>query len=261
MLLTTTSHFPFCIFMPDTDGMFVNDFLILPGQWRPQCRWEHIAWISPPWPSQYYLWLDLPETVICEAGNFYLSHINLRYTPSFPDLPKVPWSITPEGISFKRELPNGVAFGVTIEKRDDITVSLRLDIHNGSDVALRNIRTQTCSYLRGLKEFSECTTANKYVRQDGLGWTEIQAGCDYHDGETALPVIATRSSESNRLAAMTWFEHTGRLWSNPAHPCMHADPCFPDLEPGDQREIEGALIFFEGTLEEFEEWFKKNGRP
>jgi hypothetical protein len=31
---------------------------------------------------------------------------------------------------------------------------------------------------------------------------------------------------------------------------MHADPSFPDLEPGDRATIRGALLFFEGTPDE-----------
>lgn len=249
--------------MADTNGMFVNDMLILPGQWRPQCPWEHIAWISPPWPSQYYLWLDLPETVFCDAGNFFLSHINLDYPPAFPDLPKVQWTTTPNGMSLRRRLPNGVEFGASIEKRDEISVCLRLDILNGSDTAMRNMRTQTCSYLRGLKEFSDYTLDNKYVCQADQGWVSLRkfgGRCDYDKGDTALPVIVTESSQGNRFVAMSWFEHTGLIGSNPDHPCMHADPRFPDLAPGDHKTIDGLLVFFEGTTAEFEDWFRRAGK-
>ncbi len=246
--------------MTDTNGMFVNDFQILPGQWRPQCPWEHIAWISPPWPSQYYLWLDLPETVFCHAGNLFLSHINHKFPALFPNLPKQPWTITPTGLSARRRLPNGVEFGVTIERRDDISVSLGLDILNGTNFTLKNIRTQTCSYLRGLKEFSSCTMDEKYVFQPNQGWVQLeQCGgrCDYQMGEAALPVIVARSSQSNRLIAMSWYEHTGPIWSNPHHPCIHADPCFHDLAPGNHKRIDGVLVFFEGTPAEFEDWFRR----
>jgi len=38
---------------------------------------------------------------------------------------------------------------------------------------------------------------------------------------------------------------------------MHADPFFDDLEPGQRAEIRGELLFFEGTIEQFEPWFRK----
>jgi hypothetical protein len=38
----------------------------------------------------------------------------------------------------------------------------------------------------------------------------------------------------------------------PAHPCMHADPVFPDLPPGQAATTHGKLLFFEGTLDGFD---------
>ena len=49
---------------------------ILPGAWRPHYPWEHIAWISPPWPSQDYVWLDFPEAIFTSQGLLFLSHVN-----------------------------------------------------------------------------------------------------------------------------------------------------------------------------------------
>ncbi|HQQ00343.1 MAG TPA: hypothetical protein PLY86_17960, partial [bacterium] len=54
-----------------------------------------------------------------------------------------------------------------------------------------------------------------------------------------------------RLIAFTWGKSTISLVGNPDHPCMHADPFFPDLEPGQSASIHGKLIFFEGWLEDF----------
>jgi hypothetical protein len=50
---------------------------------------------------------------------------------------------------------------------------------------------------------------------------------------------------------MTWHENTHALVGNPRHPCMHADPLFPDLEPEQEARIQGKLLFFEGSLEAF----------
>ena len=38
----------------------------------------------------------------------------------------------------------------------------------------------------------------------------------------------------------------------PRHPCVHADPRFPDLAPGEGASIRGKLIFFEGSLDELD---------
>ena len=78
-----------------------------------------------------------------------------------------------------------------------------------------------------------------------LGWRGGKAVADWR-------VMVTLSNAGARLVAMTWFEHTLSLVHNPQHPCMHADPRFPDLAPGERAAIEGEILFFEGTLAEFE---------
>ena len=60
---------------------------ILPGQWRPHYPWEHIAWVSPPWASQDYVWLDFPEAICSSLGFLYLSHVNPPIPTIFKDLP------------------------------------------------------------------------------------------------------------------------------------------------------------------------------
>lgn len=57
--------------------------------------------------------------------------------------------------------------------------------------------------------------------------------------------------------AYTWWENTGALWGNPSHPSFNADPYVPDLFPGMTCNVKGSLIFFEGSLAQFEIYFKK----
>jgi hypothetical protein len=242
--------------MPDTTGYHVDDFLVLPGQWRPQCQWEHIAWISPPWPGQYYLWLDLPEAVFCDQGNLFLSHINEDFPALFPDQPKVPWSVSAKGLFFKRRLPNGVEFGAGLEVEAKGIVRLNLWIENNGEMPLHKVHIQTCAYMRGIKEFSALTNENKHAYRPGQGFAPLGKTVSFDDldgGGSAheFPVIATCSNEAERLVAMTWFGNTARTWGNRNHPCMHADPRFPDLEPGQRAGVEGAILFYEGSLEDF----------
>ena len=242
---------------------------ILPGQWRPHYPFEQIAWISPPWPSQDYIWLDFPEAIFTDIGLLYLSHVNPAFPVCFPDLPLVPWRHTDDGLAFERTLPNGVRFGGSIAAADPGIVTLDLFISNESQTPLRNIRLQTCACLRGIKEFSEFTASNKYVRTPAIGWsTYEQAGSQPEIGAyplgfrgegpaiADLPVIVTLSNEAERLVAMSWYGSTISLVSNSDRPCMHADPGFSDLEPGQRAEIQGEVLFFEGGLEQFEAWFK-----
>jgi len=244
---------------------------ILPGQWRPHYQFEQIAWISPPWPSQDYIWLDFPEAIFTKSSMLYLSHVNPAVPGIlFPDLPRVPWKTMPNGISFERILPNGIAFGGSVTNNGDSAASLELHIHNGSDEPLEVIRLQTCAYLRGIKEFSDFTSDNKLVHVKGSGWMRfhdaLESGAQtggfrlgWRSGPSVadLPVMATLSNKAERLAAITWYDDTYSLIENPLHPCMHADPAFPDLEPGESAEVRGALLFFEGPIDQFTDWFRK----
>ena len=57
---------------------------ILPGHWRPHYPFEQIAWVSPPWPSQDYIWMDFPEAIFTSIGLIFLSHVNPPFPVVFP---------------------------------------------------------------------------------------------------------------------------------------------------------------------------------
>jgi acetyl esterase/lipase len=244
---------------------------ILPGQWRPHCPYEHIAWISPSWPSRDYVWLDFPEAIFVESELIFLGHASPVFMARFRDLPKVEWQNIPGGIAHERVLPNGLKFGASAVKNHDSTgAELKLYIENGTKDKLKDIKLQTCAYLRALKEFTDFTADNKFVHLRELGWQQFEEepSSDYKSGRfrvgwragpasADLPVMVTLSNAQQRLVALTWYDNTYSLVSNPQHPCMHADPFFPDLEPGQRVEIRGELLFFEGTIEQFEPWFRK----
>ena len=247
----------------------VKGIRILPGQWRPHYDYEQIAWVSPPWDSQDYIWLDYPEAIFTDQGLLFLSHTNPNFPVVFPDPPKTPWRAVDDGIAFDRVLPNGVAFGGSLRASSESAVGLELHINNGSPETLTSIKLQTCAYLRAIKEFADPTMDNKLVHvpdkgwmsyetaktqpegsgRVALGWREGPAVCD-------LPWIVTLSKEPGHLVAMTWKKDTLSLVGNPQHPCMHADPVFPDLPPGQSAEVRGEMVFSEGGLETFEEAFE-----
>lgn len=235
---------------------------ILPGQWRPHYPWEHIAWVSPPWPSQDYIWLDFPEAIFTNQGLLFLSHVNPAIDSVFHDLPPVSWDILPDGTQFDRTLPNGVAFGGSLRKNGDTAVALELRLRNGSRQPLTDITLQTCAFLRAIREFGEYTRENKMVHTPDLGWIPLSQAMELPDAaqpyrigwrtrgrRTAdLPAIATLSNVEQRLFVFTWGKATLSLIGNPNHPCVHADPQFPNLEPGQEARIRGRLLFFEGPL-------------
>ncbi len=123
----------------DTYETQAKGIRLLPGAWRPHYPWEHIAWISPPWPSQDYIWLDFPEAIFSTQGLLFLSHINPPIRTVFHDLPAVAWRRLADGISFERKLPNGVRFGGSVRKQSEAVVALELHLRNGTPEPLKRI--------------------------------------------------------------------------------------------------------------------------
>lgn len=254
----------------------ISGIRILPGAWRPHYEWEQIAWVSPPWPSQDYIWYDFPEAIFTNMGLLYLSHINPSIRTAFSGLTKIPWETTPGGISFERGLPNGISFGGSLSLNGERAIATELWIQNGAEDPLNQITLQTCLFMRAIKEFSSYTGQNKFVHLPDEGWVPFPEAVQKAEGEgryrlgwrrgpalADLPIMATVSSEADRLVATTWFGDTYSLVTNPGHPCMHADPAFPEIRPGDRVTIRGGVLFHEGTLEEFTdiaaEWISSFG--
>jgi hypothetical protein len=239
---------------------------ILPGQWRPHYPFEQIAWISPSWPSQEYLWLDFPEAIFAADQLYFLSHVNPAVRTDLPGLAKVPWEEIPGGLQFERTLPSDVVFGGSLVMRKQATVEMEIHIRNGGDQPLKEITLQTCLYLRAIREFADYTRDNKFVHHPARGWITLTQARELPEGVGPYrigwrtkgelladqPIIATVSNAADRLVAMTWYSDTLSLVSNPNHPCMHADPKFKDLLPGEAGSIQGRIAFFEGPLKDFD---------
>ena len=239
---------------------------ILSGQWRPQYPYEHIAWVSPPWDSDGFIWLDFPEAVFTHQGLLFLSHYSSRFPTIFPDaLPAIAWDKGNNSVQVERVLPNQVSFKARVEQKSENTAGLTITIKNGSPGTVQDIKLQTCAYLRACKEFAEYSNKSKYVHTPQNGWqTMYEAASNekeegtyrigWRAGRKLLdrPYIVTLSAQAQRLAAMTWFKDTFAVTGNPQHPCMHADPYVKDLGPGESATVRGELVFFEGSLEQFD---------
>ena len=242
-----------------------------PAGWRPHYPWEHIAWVSPSWPSQDYLWLDMPEAIFTRQGLLFLSHVNPPFPVKYPSPPAVPWKEVPGGMAYERKLPDGISFSVRIVKADR-AVEIELSMQNRGEHPINDITLQTCVFLRAAREFSQRTADTKLVHVAGRGWLPFMKALKLKDAKGTvrlgwrsgpkiadLPVILTTSSEAKRLVAFSWGKDTFSLVCNPNHPCMHADPALPDLEPGGNAVIKGKVIFFEGSPEGFSSALKEGG--
>jgi len=244
---------------------------IIPGMWRPMFENEQVAWISPPWESHEYVWFDFPEAIMVEGEFIYIGHLSKRFPTLFPTEKSAPWSKIKKGIGYEQILPNGVSFGGEITEVEENIAALKLWIVNGSNKELKEVMLLTCVYLNELKEFSKNTNENKFVHTSNQGWisfpeTEnsetIKNGIKigfFNEGRAVsdLPVVVTKSKTEGHLLALTWFNDTHACTGNPNHPCVHADPVFNNLKPGESQTINGELIFFEGSLKEFDIMFRE----
>ncbi|MCK5907104.1 MAG: hypothetical protein KAG37_05900 [Flavobacteriales bacterium] len=244
---------------------------IIPGLWRPMFESEQVAWISPPWESSEYIWFDFPEAIWEEGKLLYLGHVDKKFPTKFPKEKSAPWTKIENGIAYEQVLPNGVSFGGKITKTEDNIASLELRISNGSDKEMKDVFLLTCVYLDGIKEFNEKTNDNKFVHVGEKGWMPFPGAQNMKtikDGYgvgwiseakkvSDLPVVVTKSKDGKRLIAMTWFEDTFTFIGNENHPCVHADPGYDNLKPGESQTIHGELIFFEGSMADFETMFRE----
>jgi hypothetical protein len=178
-----------------------------------------------PWGG--YAVIDVPEAVWVEKDLVYLAHTHI---PTFWEkkgvkLERIDWTREAGGVlTSRRTLPDGLAFSVRVEPaRDGAVMELRLK--NGTDRKLTGMRAQVCIMLKGAPGFNAQTRDNK-VKLDGAG------------------VCAVRSDDGKRWIA-TVFEKP-RLWENPPCPCIHADPIFVDLAPGEETVSRGRVFIYEG---------------
>jgi len=246
---------------------FTKGLCIRPGMWRPYAIWEQVAWVSPPWTEDGFVWMDFPEVIMQEreflyAGHGPIGHRSVHHGP----LPRAPWYEVEQGIAFDRVLPSGLAFGGSLTRRSESEVKMSMYMRNDTGQPLLGVKMQTCAYLRQLREFAAETADNKYIHAPDRGWVPLsnlkqikKENGKYRYGWRGgrliadQPFIVTISSSGDRLIAMTWHEETLSLVSNSAHPCMHADPAWPDLAPGDRHTVNGKLVFYEGCLADFED--------
>jgi hypothetical protein len=245
---------------------FVTGLRIMPGMWRPHAVWEQVAWVKPPWSEAGYVWLDFPEVLISNDNSFlYAGHGPLQH-PAIRHgvLPKIAWRQTSNGIMFERKLPGELAFGGNLTQCNECSVKMELHVKNHGKIRIPPFIMQTCAFLRLVDEFAEYTNNNKFVHVPRTGWMSLPKASKLPDGTGKYrlgwrggpavadkPFMVTVGRSGRRMVGMSWFRDTFSIIGNQCHPCMHADPAFPSLEPGAQYIVHGVLVFFEGTLMDF----------
>ena len=180
-----------------------------------------------PWSGGGYAVIDIPEAVWCEKDLVYLAHTHIptRWDKQGVKLDRMDWGMGEGGVlTSERTLPDGLAFSVRVEPAKDGAL-LELRVKNGTDRRLTGLRAQVCVMLKGAPGFNAQTRDNKVKLEDS-------------------GVCAVRSEDGMRWIA-TVFEKS-KLWENPPCPCIHSDPSFSDLAPGEETTARGRVFIYEG---------------
>ncbi len=180
-----------------------------------------------PWAGGGYVVIDVPEAVWCDKDLVYLAHTHLPTTWDKQGirLARIDWTRSDDGsLSSRRLLPDGLEFSVRVEATWD-GARMELRLKNGTSRPVTKPRAQVCVMLKGAPGFNAQTRENKRKLE-------------------ASGVCAVRSDDGKRWIA-TVFEKP-QLWENPPCPCIHSDPSFPDLAPGEEAVSRGRLFVYEG---------------
>ena len=193
--------------------------------------------IFAPWDEESYVVADIPEAIWWNRDSpetqdrngrelLYLAHTHIPtyWTRRNVDLEALEWKRDGKhGWRMERLLPNRVLFGASVKSFND-RVEMEQWMTNGSEKTLTGLRVQNCVMLKGAKGFDERDNTNKMLSN---------------------PYAAVRSTEGNRWVITAW-EPCLRPWANAKCPCLHSDPQFPDVPPGETRRFQGWLSFYEG---------------
>jgi hypothetical protein len=176
-------------------------------------------------PGGGYAVVDFPEALWADGELQYLAHTHIPtvWEKKGVLLPRMDWTRDGDALEARRILPDGLAFYARVSPDADGATML-LKLRNDGDRKRTGLRVQVCVLLKAATGFAQQTRDNK----------------------KHLPgaVCAARSSEAPRWIAVR-FERA-KTWDNPPCPCIHSDPSFPDLAPGEEAAVRGRVWLHEG---------------
>jgi hypothetical protein len=235
--------------------------------------------ITAPWENGGVLYINFPEHLEYNpVGNTILRH--------FDTIPN-PWIISPDGKQASYKVQSLALKDVYVESfsrvmnAEDLPIDAQgvhvsIRISNFGSTTLPGIRALLCNQFKGLTGFpqSHHDFQHNYIIIDGqitsladLPTENIETefkgcvvkGCPQRDTrserkggliekdmDAALSIV---TSEDNKRKVIMWWSPGKSMIANAFIPCIHADPYFGTLEPGDETSAEGIILFTEGDIE------------
>ncbi len=270
--------------LPESDpalGFSAIQFTLDPA-WQsedPEQRRAYGLRIDSPWKDGGSLFFNFPEHLEYNPeGASILRHY---------DTPSAPWLMSPDNQQACYRVESKAAPGVVVEAFARVAsadlcpshcagVSLAMRIFNGGNVTLPVIRPLLCLQYGRLKGFpldrdqfqhsfiviggrlialSNLPTKDQQTQFKGCvvkgcpqrdTRAERQGGLIEKDMDLALSVV---TSLDGRRKVILWWTPGKSMIANARIPCIHADPYFGTLMPGQTAYAEGLLLFTESDLE------------
>ncbi len=226
--------------------------------------------IVPPWLEGGHLLINFPEHLEYMPGTMGI----LRYGDKDP---KGRWIVSEDGMTAALDAPSVTAPGVTVEGRAKVVSKNRIEvtmtITNGSQRILGAIRPLYCHQYRTLAGFPQWVGNfdHTFVLRDGkltpMSEVKTQKDSDVkagavkgspekeenpfvterggliEDGVDAAIVVIT-SLDGKRAMILGWTPGKN-AFSNRAIPCVHADPYYGDIKPGESKMAREVILFTE----------------
>jgi len=231
--------------------------------------------VAPPWKEGGVLVINFPEHLEYESRGMGI----LRHNDATP---RGRWETAPDGRRATLNVESPTAPGVRVEGEAKIAgpdrVELMIRIVNGGKIALATVKPLYCMHYRELSGFPQWVDNFKhtFVLRGGktVALSEVPtktpetkikggtiAGCDQQDNGFAernggliergldAAIAAVEDLQGRRRLVVAWSPGKSIL-SNANIPCLHADPFYGTLEPGQSAEARGVLLFTEKPAEE-----------
>lgn len=247
--------------------------------------------IESPWENGGEVSLHFPEHLEYNpVGNGILRN---------SDNPQVQWIITPDRKQASYRVESPVLKSVFVETSARVepikelpgnttSVKFTMKITNNGSERLPVIRTLLCMPYGGLKGFprggvesfknnfilidgeltalSDLSTVKKNTTFKGC----VVKGCPQHDTRAEKDGGLIEKEMDLALSIVTSLDHKRKviIWWTPGKsmianvniPCIHADPYFGTLNPGQEASAEGLIIFTESDVEPIITYLKKKDK-
>jgi len=234
--------------------------------------------ILAPWEGGGSITLSLPEHLMWEHNDN--SILDYRDFNS-----KKQWQVSLDGSSAVLSVESPTAPGVKVEGRATVVardqVEITMEIINNGKIDLKPVKTLYCCHFAGLSGFPQKTgnlpftficQAGKMISLDSIATQDpetqvkgtIVAGNPYanewdtwwsrrHKGDFLPGVDAAITSitslDGKRKLIYAWTPGKS-MFSNGHIPCIHADPYYGIIKPGESVKVQGLVLFTEKALAE-----------